>query len=107
MLAQYIREHPEKAIGYWARSLGLAASTISRAFRQAFGVSPAEYRATARTLQAYQRLVETETTLSDIATQLHFSDQAHFTRAIRALTGAPPNYWRKVKNLQDTKPRRA
>ena len=102
MLAQAIRANPDKPIGYWTRSFGLAPATVSRGFRKAFGVSAAQYRATARTLQAFQALIDTKTALTDIATQLHFSDQAHFTRSIRALTGAPPNHWRQVKNLQDT-----
>ncbi len=32
---------------------------------------------------------------ADIAHRLHFTDQAHMTRAVAGLTGAPPGWWRR------------
>lgn len=104
LVARAIRENPSKPISHWCRSLDLAPGTVSRGFRRAFGVSPAQYRATARARASYEALIHSDTALIDIADQFSFSDQAHFTRSIRALTGAPPSHWRGVKKLQDTGP---
>lgn len=101
ILAKAIRDDPGKRLSYWCQSLGLAPATVSRGFRRAFGVSAAQYRATARARNSYQALMRSDVTLVEIADQFQFSDQAHFTRSIRALTGATPGYWRQVKNLQD------
>ncbi len=106
ILAKAIRDDPSRPVSYWCRTFGLAAGTVSRGFKRAFGVSAAQYRATARARNAYRALVHSDIALVDIAEQFNFSDQAHFTRSIRALTGAPPGYWRGVKNLQDRKPSR-
>ena len=70
---------------------------IREQFDRAFGVSVAQYRATARARNAYQALMQSDVALIDIADQFDFSDQAHFTRSIRALTGAPPHHWRQVR----------
>ncbi|MEO0423021.1 MAG: AraC family transcriptional regulator [Pseudomonadota bacterium] len=101
IIASAIRDDPAKPVSYWGQSLGLAPGTVSRGFKRAFGVSAAKYRATARARQAYEALLHSDRALIDIADQYRFSDQAHFTRAIRALTGVPPSHWRRVKNLQD------
>lgn len=106
ILAKAIRDDPSKSVSYWCRTFGLAAGTVSRGFKRAFGVSAAQYRATARARNAYRALVQSDIALVDIAGQFDFSDQAHFTRSIRALTGAPPGYWRGIKNIQDSKPSR-
>lgn len=101
IIAKAIRDDPAKPVRHWCNSLGLAPSTVSRGFRRAFGVSAAHYRATARARLSYQALVQSDVPLVDIAEQFRFSDQAHFTRSIRALTGASPSYWRQVKKVQD------
>lgn len=101
IIARAIRDDPTKPVRHWCNALGLAPSTVSRGFRRAFGVSAAQYRATARARRAYHALTQTDAALVNIADQFQFSDQAHFTRSIRALTGATPNYWRQVKKVQD------
>ena len=101
IIAKGISDDPVKPIGYWCQKLGLASSTVSRGFKRAFGVSAAHYRATSRARKAYHALTHSNLRLVEIAGQCGYADQAHFTRAIRTLTGAPPSYWRQVKYLQD------
>jgi AraC-like DNA-binding protein len=89
-------------IGEWASRHGLAAATVSRGFRQAYGTSPARFRAELRARTAWARLAAVEGTLAHLALDTGFADQAHMTRSIRRLTGAPPEAWRgKVKSVQD------
>ncbi len=90
------------SIGRWAANYGLAPATVSRGFRQAYGTSPARFRAEARARAAWARIADSNGPLVHLALDSGFADQAHMTRSIRALTGAPPVRWRReVKSVQD------
>ena len=85
-------------IGDWAREHGLADATVSRGFSQVYGVSPSAFRAEVRGRLAWRRIVDAGQALTELAYELGFADQAHMTRAVRAITGKPPRAWRtKVK----------
>jgi AraC-like DNA-binding protein len=79
----------------WARSYGLAAETISRGFRRVFGVTPASFRAEVRARRAFALITRSDAPLVSIAADTGFADQAHMSRATRALTGSPPSWWRR------------
>ena len=76
-------------IGAWARARGLQPETASRGFRRVFGVTPAAFRAEARAHRALA-LMRSAPALASVACAAGFADQAHMTRAVRALTGLPP-----------------
>ncbi len=82
----------------WAATTGLAPATVSRGFRAAFGVPPARYRAEARARRAFAALSSGDDPLVEIALACGFADQAHFSRAIVALTGFAPTAWRRTSN---------
>lgn len=84
----------------WAADIGLAPQSISRGFRQAYGVSPKRYRVEQRTLRAIRHLDTWRGTLAALANESGFADQAHFTRAVVALTGIAPHRLR-VKSVQE------
>ena len=90
-----ISDNPELRLDEWARTHGLAAETLSRGFRQLYGVTPATFRVEARARAAWRRIVCEKTPLSAIAMACGFADQAHMTRAVRILSGATPNAWRR------------
>ncbi|MEQ9507283.1 MAG: AraC family transcriptional regulator [Hyphomonas sp.] len=77
----------------WADHTGLRVETISRGFRNAFGLSPKQFRASVRARKAWKAIVNCEASLSDIAYSSGFSDQAHMSRAVKQLTGYPPGHW--------------
>lgn len=93
LLAAALRARPDLRLARWASELGLAPATVSRGFRLAFGTTPARYRAELRARRAWAALASTEPLVS-IAVECGFADQAHMTRAVKALTGAPPSAWR-------------
>jgi AraC-like DNA-binding protein len=93
-LAAALTVDPNMRLQDWARLRGLADATVSRGFRKVFGISPSAYRAQVRGRQAWRRVVEGAHSLASIAFDSGFSDQAHMTRTIRALTGRPPGQWR-------------
>jgi AraC-like DNA-binding protein len=101
VLAKAIRDDPIKSVGHWCEFLQLAPGTVSRGFKRAFGVTVTQYRAAVRARGALLNLRKENTNLSELAYAWGFSDQSHFTRAIRSLTGQPPSYWQNVKNIQD------
>jgi len=79
----------------WARRIGVARETASRAFSLAFGVSARRFRAELHAREAWLRIVRTRDPLADIAVSTGFADQAHMTRSVGNMTGASPARWRR------------
>lgn len=98
-LAAALRRDPGLSVSRWAECANLAAATVSRGFRQAFGTSPRRYRAEQRALAAARGLLHRADPPAALAAELGFVDQAHMTRAVKALTGASPGRLR-VKSVQ-------
>src|SRR5579885_3238581 len=94
-LAADLADEPNRRLDEWASQHGLAEETVSRGFRKVFEMTPAAFRAEARARRAYLRIVETSLPLAAVAAETGFADQAHMTRAVRLLTGAPPARWRR------------
>ncbi len=82
-------------LDHWARAHGLSAETLSRGFGKVFGITPATFRAEARAHRAFALITGSDLPLVSIAAATGFADQAHMSRATRALTGLPPCVWRK------------
>jgi len=81
-------------IGSWAAEMKLAPQSVSRGFRQAYGVSPKRYRMEQRTLRALEQLRTWSGSLAALAAESGFADQAHLTRSLVALTGLTPRQLR-------------
>lgn len=82
-------------IGVWAEMNGLARETVSRGFAAAFGIAPSALRAELRARSAWLRITRGSDRLCRIAADTGFADQAHMTRWIHRVTGAPPGVWRR------------
>lgn len=95
ILARDLLDDPDCRLDAWARAHGLAAETVSRGFGKVFGVTPASFRAEARARRALMLIASSDAPLVAIAASTGFADQAHMSRATRALTGAPPTAWRR------------
>ena len=98
MLAAALICNPQLAIGSWAAAHGLAAETMSRGFRRVFGLTPASFRAEARTRRALAEIIGSAESLASVAVLSGYADQAHMSRATKALTGQAPAYWRWRSN---------
>jgi AraC-like DNA-binding protein len=90
-LAAALASQRDFSIEDWADQVRLAPQSISRGFRQAYGVSPKRYRLEQRTLQALRKLQAWPGTLASLAADVGFADQAHLTRAVLAMTGVAPH----------------
>jgi AraC-like DNA-binding protein len=98
LLAEELNRAANIRLEKWANDHRLAAETVSRGFRKVFGVSPALFRQEARVRQALAMLRRGGSSLSAIAAMAGFADQAHMSRAVRALTGRTPS---QIKFVQD------
>jgi AraC-like DNA-binding protein len=94
-LALDIAQHPHLRLGAWARRRGLADATVSRGFRQVYGLTPSTYRLQIRGRMAWRKALAGQQSLSELSMDIGFSDQAHMTRAVAFITGRTPGVWRK------------
>jgi len=83
-------------IGAWAEASGLARETVSRGFAAAYGIAPSVLRAEMRARAAWLRITRGSDCLCRIAADTGFADQAHMTRWVHRVTGAPPTAWRRT-----------
>jgi AraC-like DNA-binding protein len=79
----------------WAVSHGLNPASLSRGFRNAYGVTPKRYRFEQLASTAARAVGRTNEPLSHVAAACGFADQAHMTRALRSLFGLTPRQLRR------------
>ncbi|MFF4818826.1 helix-turn-helix transcriptional regulator [Kitasatospora sp. NPDC001309] len=79
-----------------AESLGVSPYRLSRAFPRHLGVSVTHYRHRVRIGQALDRLEAGETSISTLAAELGYADQAHLTRTVRQHLGHTPTALRRL-----------
>ena len=99
-LAATLASNIDFSIEEWAADMRLAPQSISRGFRQVYGVSPKRYRLEQRTLRAISNLRTWTGSMAGLAAESGFADQAHLTRAMVSLTGLAPTRL-KVKSVQE------
>jgi AraC family transcriptional regulator len=81
--------------------LGQSEAHFSRTFKRTFGEPPHAFVIRRRLAFASDYMVQTEASLSAIALQCGFSDQAHLCRAFRHATGLSPAVWRRTCRADD------
>lgn len=82
-----------------AAACDLSQYQLTRLLKRALGVSPQQYVQARRIDLARKLLRESELSLTDIALELGFSSQSHFTTVFRALTGHTPRTFRERHDL--------
>jgi AraC family transcriptional regulator len=80
-----------------ARAAGVHRVHLVRTFRQHYGTSPGEYLRTLRLQWAAERLTRSDDSLGLIAHEAGFTDQSHFSRLFRRLTGITPGRYRQSR----------
>jgi AraC-like DNA-binding protein len=100
ILANDLLSEPDWRLDHWARKISLAPATVSRGFRKVFGITPAAFRWGARTRRAFRMIKGSDLPFAAVAATTGFADQAHMSRAVRALTGATPGSWRRSNSFK-------
>ena len=75
----------------------LSEGHFSRCFRRTFGCPPYVFVVRRRVELAARYLLQTDLSLSEIALQCGFADQAHLCRKFRQVTGESPAAWRRTQ----------
>ena len=94
---EYIDQHCSERISTdnLANVAGLSPGHFNRAFKQSTGSSPHQYVTHKRVAKATELLKKTCRALADIALEVGFADQSHFSRTYVAVTGETPSACRR------------
>jgi transcriptional regulator GlxA family with amidase domain len=82
-----------------ARDAGLSRPHFFKLFRENTGVTPALYANTMRIERALDRLMGSQTSVTDIGYELGFSSQSHFTHFFSAHVGIAPTQYRTIARV--------
>jgi AraC-like DNA-binding protein len=95
MLRAYLDANCFEAVtlGSAARLVGIGETQLAKAFSATFGIAPHAYL-TGRRLDAARRRILDGQPLADVAAEVGFCDQAHFTRRFQRFLGTPPGRFR-------------
>ena len=83
-----------------AKLVGLSVSAFERLFRLHLQESPMQFYRKLRLARAAAALIQSRSSIAEIAQRLGFSDQAHLSRQFKDAYGLTPSCWR----LKHTKP---
>jgi AraC family transcriptional regulator len=105
-VTELLHEHldGELRLSTLASACGLSISHFARSFKISFGAPVHRYLISQRLERAKDLLLHSNKSLSDIALQAGFSDQAAFTRTFSVLVGTTPGRWRR-ENTHTWSPR--
>ena len=100
---EYLIEHYAENVSLeeLSRIAGLSPFHLNRVFSQEIGMPPHAFQTQVRIVEA-KRLLRQGLSLSQVAAQMGFADQSHFTRHFKRLAVVPPGkYLEGSKNVQD------
>ncbi|TGL40307.1 helix-turn-helix domain-containing protein [Leptospira perdikensis] len=90
--------HPATSIENLCKKLGVSRKQLDRKFKEIVGLPPSEYRTVHRLLQMvrnpeHYRKNNPELRFTDLAQEFDYSDQSHFNRDFKRISGSIPNEW--------------
>jgi AraC family transcriptional regulator len=96
-VTELFREHLDGTLRLTtlADECGLSVSHFARSFRRTFGTSAHRYLIFQRVEMAKTLLSTSDDSLSEVALEAGFSDQAAFSRTFKALVGTSPGHWKR------------
>jgi len=94
----HIRENINRdlSVTELAQVVGMSQYYFSKLFKMSTGTTPHQYVMRQRVERAQEYLREGQTPLAEVATQVGFETQSHFTSVFRRLVGATPKRYREM-----------
>jgi AraC family transcriptional regulator len=80
-----------------AEAIDLRPRHFAASFKKSFGLPPYRYLTQLRIEEAKRLMAASPLSLSDIAMECGFGDQAHFTRVFTRTIGCSPGAWRRLR----------
>jgi AraC family transcriptional regulator len=95
---EYIRKNLASNIGLveLAHQVNLSPHYFAMLFKHALGIPPHRYVLQERIREAQRKLAVGRMSISELALNLGFSDQSHFSRAFRKVTGTTPKRYQSA-----------
>ncbi|WAP70632.1 helix-turn-helix transcriptional regulator [Jiella pelagia] len=84
-----------------AATVGLSESWFASLFRETTGQTPLQWQLGHRIALAKQLLLRGDLTVAGVASQLGFTDQAHFTKTFRQIAAETPAAWREAQRTAE------
>jgi AraC-like DNA-binding protein len=93
---EYLSQHCTDGfdLGRIAEASGLSKYHLDRIFKQSTGLTPSRYVTTLRLDKAKHLLTDSSRPIVEIALELGFSDQSHFTNVFKRFTSVTPKAYR-------------
>ena len=94
----HVRENIARdlSVAELAQVVGMSQYYFSKLFKMSTGTTPHQYVMRQRVERAQEHLRESRTALAEVATQVGFETQSHFTSVFRRLVGATPKHYREM-----------
>ena len=98
---EYVEAHLGEPINLAdvAAAAGLTRMHFAAQFRAATGLRPHEYLLRRRVERAQQMLLVPSMPVVDVALEVGFQTQAHFTSVFKRIVGQPPHAWRRMQSV--------
>jgi len=84
-------------LGELSSVAGLSQAYFCRAFKASTGLAPHQWQLEARLRRARHLLLASRMSIAEIALDVGFADQSHFTRAFTRAVGTSPGAWRRTR----------
>ncbi len=96
---EYVKENIEKdlSVAEMAQVVGMSQYYFSKLFKMSTGTTPHQYVMRQRVERAQELLREGNTALVEVATNVGFETQSHFTSVFRRLVGITPKKFRETR----------
>ena len=99
-LDEYIQENIDQnlTLQQMADVVNLSVSHLNRLFKQSRGISLYQYVIRCRIDRSQELLKSNNMTIAEIASQVGFCDQSHFSHHFKKLVGVTPKAFRQIKS---------
>lgn len=98
-VTEYLNAHVAEDVELQAMSdlVKMSRSYFSRAFKMSTGLAPHQWLMQARIAKSKELLLISDRPLAQIAIDVGFADQAHFTRTFGRVVGESPGAWQRAR----------